>query len=157
MPRLPTELPEWLQVKYPNIESAYGIRLRLEKKLQEEKHMGNYKTKDMVYCRILGYLFHHTPTQEAIETLTYEVVSAKDDKSLLRFQSFHSSAYVLRGDFPARSLSICVVSSNKGRTSTPSAHASRPSFDKLADVKMERRLKITKLRRRRFLSTLFVS
>jgi hypothetical protein len=96
MPRLPTELPEWVQVhpRYPNIESTYGICLRLENKLQEENDLAKDTTKDIIYCRILGYLFHHAPTPAAIKTLIYEVVSAKDDEALLKVGEMYFNHYI---------------------------------------------------------------
>jgi len=36
--------------------------------------------RDQIYCRILGYLLHHIPTDQALKTVVYQVVSAKDGK-----------------------------------------------------------------------------
>ena len=86
MPPIPTELPERLQAhpKYSDIASAYAFCVRLQEKIQKENVSGKDVAKNMVCCRILGYLFHHPPTDQAIETIVHEVVSAEDDEALLK-------------------------------------------------------------------------
>ena len=86
MPPLPTELPERLQghPRYSHLASAYAFCVRLQEKIQEEIDSGKDVTKNMVCCRVLGYLFHHPPTDQAIETIIHEVVSAEDDEALLK-------------------------------------------------------------------------
>ena len=56
---LPAELPKWLHA----IDS------------------GKDTMKNMVYCRILGYLFHFFPTDLDMKTVVYEVVSAVDEEA----------------------------------------------------------------------------
>ena len=86
MPPLPPKLPERLKGHpiYPHLDSAYNFCVSLQEKIQEEIDSGEDATKNMIYCRVLGYLFHHPPTDQAIKTLVYEVVSAKEDEALLK-------------------------------------------------------------------------
>ena len=95
MSPFPTELPERLQVHpiYPDIASAYAICVRLQKKIQEQNDPGKDTTK-IIYCRVLGHLFNYAPTDQAIETIVYEVVSAEDDEALLKLGEMYLNNFI---------------------------------------------------------------
>ena len=96
MQPLPTELPIWLHAhpRYSDITSAYGICLRLQNEIQKEDDSGKDVKNKMVYCRIVGFLFHHPPTEQAMKTVVYEVFSAKSDESLLKIGEMYFNHFI---------------------------------------------------------------
>ena len=92
MPPLPPELPSRLR-ELPNAVSAYGICLRLEATIQENNSKKDM-ARDQIFCRILGYLLHHIPTDQALKTVVYEVVSAKDDEALLKVGEMYFNHFI---------------------------------------------------------------
>ncbi|TDL19325.1 hypothetical protein BD410DRAFT_792367 [Rickenella mellea] len=124
MTSLPRTLPERLQ-QHPrtsHIASAYGVCLKLEASLQVDTDNGKDVGRGMIYCRILGYLLHYVPGELGLRHLVSEIVSCDGDTSLLKLGQMYFNHYIRA--FRAR----------KGRTPSHSSHASRPSFDRLADM-----------------------
>ncbi|KIJ23301.1 hypothetical protein M422DRAFT_196102, partial [Sphaerobolus stellatus SS14] len=97
--------------------------LKLEKALQDEIDAGHDVGRSMIYCRILGYLLLHAPSDKAFSVVRREI-DACEEKSdrLLQVGAIYYDHY------------IRAFRSNKGKIPTPSNHASRPSFDTLADM-----------------------
>lgn len=80
-----TKLPRVIdQALREDIVRAYDICIRCEEELEEELKTGRDATKDLIDCRIVGYLFHHSPTNEALETVTNDVLSCANREDLLR-------------------------------------------------------------------------
>jgi len=102
--------------------SVYNICLRLEKSLQKAIDKGEDVGQDIINIRILGYLVHFVPTDRGLKTVVQEISSCKDEFALLAVGKMYYDHY------------IRAFRANKGRIPTPSNHASRPSFDKIADV-----------------------
>lgn len=126
---LPAEVPLRLR-NSAHITSAYNICRRLE-----SSHMNFYDKldikkvaerrtvrKELVYIRILGYMIHHAPTDRGLKAVVEEISSAVTDGALLSCGQHYFDHF------------IRAFRSNKGRIPTPSNHASRPSFDTLADM-----------------------
>ncbi|KJA27278.1 hypothetical protein HYPSUDRAFT_157352 [Hypholoma sublateritium FD-334 SS-4] len=76
---------------------------------------------NLVYVRILGCLLHHIQDL-GLHTVVYEIVSCKDDVALLSVGQMYYDHY------------IRAFRANKDAVPTPSNHATRPSFDKMADI-----------------------
>jgi len=120
MTSLPSEVPKRLR-NVAHVVSAYNICLRLEKSLQAIDQ-GEDVGQNMINIRILGYLIHFVPTDQGLRTVVQEISSCKDDSALLAVGKMYYDHY------------IRAFRANKGRIPTPSNHASRPSFDKVADM-----------------------
>ncbi|KAI6000148.1 hypothetical protein F5J12DRAFT_928596 [Pisolithus orientalis] len=78
-----------------NIMNAYNIILRLEKTIQEME-------KQMIYCRILGYLFHHFLGHQVNGDFVREISTiSSDDEKLLElgqhFYQFFTRLYQIKG------------------------------------------------------------
>ncbi|KAG2008082.1 hypothetical protein CC2G_013552 [Coprinopsis cinerea AmutBmut pab1-1] len=119
---LPPSLPERLQ-GHSNLQIAYDMVRRLERSLDNRRPQSNRET---VFCRILGYLLIHAPTDTARAAVALEIRSANAE-----------------GDLDAKLLQIgeCYYQflvklfwSAKGRTGTSSNHSSRPLFDLGVDM-----------------------
>lgn len=71
-----TRLPRALD---PAVEEhiirAYAICLKYEEELEGELEAGRDAEKELVECRIVGYLIHYCPTIEALDTVVAEVLS----------------------------------------------------------------------------------
>jgi len=119
---LPSKLPERITVAHAHVVSAYNICLRVEMSLQQAVNNDENIGKDMIYIRILGYLLHFVPTDLGLKVVFNEIVSAKSDRALLDVGRMYFDHYVR------------AFRANKGRIPTPSNHASRPSFDTMADM-----------------------
>ena len=78
-----TPLPSEIPPRFPYVESAYNMCLGLEKSLQEAANEGQNVGKDLIYIRILGFLFHHVPTDEGLKTIINEVCSTACNSALL--------------------------------------------------------------------------
>jgi len=117
---LPSQLPPRLHS--PHVVSAYNICLKLERSFQEATDGRQDVKKNIVYIRILGYLIHHVPTDRGLRTVVHEIVSCADDSALLEVGKMYYNHY------------IRAFRANKGRTPIPTNHASRLSFDTIADM-----------------------
>ena len=78
-----TSLPSEVPPRFPYVANAYNMCLRLEKSLQEAANEGQNVGKDLIYIRILGFLFHHVPTDEGLKTIINEVCSTAGNSALL--------------------------------------------------------------------------
>ena len=137
MTSLPPKVPQRLQ-DIAQVVSAYDICLRLERSLQLAVVNGDNVGNDIIYIRILGYLIHYLPTDQGLKTVVFEVVSAMTDRALLDVGKLYYDHYIracrFQGFYSACFLTQSPVRANKGRIPTPSNHASRPSFDTMADM-----------------------
>ncbi|KAI6038610.1 hypothetical protein EDC04DRAFT_2693017 [Pisolithus marmoratus] len=93
--------------------------LRLEKRIQHEIDSGKDMTKKMMYCRVLGYLFHHLPAPAVEGDLVRKIAEINfDDEKLLELgMQFYRNF-------------IKPFMSNKGCPQTP---PSRRSFYRVLD------------------------
>jgi hypothetical protein len=88
----------------------------------------------LIYARILGYLMLEGPSDEAPVAIPREVLSGADEDVLATNGKMYYDHYiracklVLLPVF-CHSERHLTVKKTKGRTPTPSYHASRPSFD----------------------------
>ncbi|KXN80608.1 hypothetical protein AN958_09646 [Leucoagaricus sp. SymC.cos] len=121
MTSLPPKVPHRLR-DVAHVVSAYGICLRLEKSLQLAANKGDNVGNNLIFIRILGYLIHYVPTDRGLKTVIQEIVSCVDESALLLVGKMYYDHY------------IRAFRANKGRIPTPSNHASRPSFDTIADM-----------------------
>ncbi|KAH7908572.1 hypothetical protein BJ138DRAFT_1157359 [Hygrophoropsis aurantiaca] len=93
MSKLPSGLPEVLQVhrNIAHLNSTYEICLRLEKRIQADinavdtdaRNRQDDLERDIIFCRILGYLLHHAPTLRALHTVSKGIVSCSEDRTSL--------------------------------------------------------------------------
>ncbi|KIJ27250.1 hypothetical protein M422DRAFT_37885 [Sphaerobolus stellatus SS14] len=122
MSKLPPQVTPRL-LDNPYAVSSYNMCLKLEKDLQDEIDAGHDVGRSMIYCRILGYLLLHAPSDKAFSVVRREI-DACEEKSdrLLQVGAIYYNHY------------IRAFRSNKGKVPAPSNHASRPSFDTLADM-----------------------
>jgi hypothetical protein len=116
------------------ILSAYPKVLQVER-----NERASIKLRD--HARILGYLILEGPSEIARENVAREVDSCCSDEILSNLGQFYFDHFIR-----ACKLSFCLfkffrilkisskVKTNKGRTPTPSSHASRPSFDTLKEM-----------------------
>ncbi|KAI6016657.1 hypothetical protein BKA83DRAFT_4333821 [Pisolithus microcarpus] len=136
MPALPpvAELPRWIREHSMShrIISAYNICLGLESWVQYEAGFHRKeKDKALIQCRILGYLFHHFPSDDmgsfvrAIVTADGKNANGRNE-ALLDLGEYYYVYFVK------------LFMSNKGHTPAPSSHPSRRSVDDLvAKIKDE--------------------
>ncbi|TDL22066.1 hypothetical protein BD410DRAFT_789150 [Rickenella mellea] len=125
MTALPHQIPARLQQlnQSPHIASAYNICLNLEASLQADEDNGRNVSRQMIYCRILGYLIHYVPSDHGLENLLEEISSCNGDHPrLLSLGEMYFDCYIR--EFRA----------SKGRTPTASNHSSRPSFNLIQDM-----------------------
>ena len=86
MSKLPFQLPQRLLNDTPchRIISAYDMCLKLEQITQDKIDTNAIVgPRDMIYCRILGYLIHYAPTDQALKTVMYDIVSRTSEQALL--------------------------------------------------------------------------
>ncbi|KAH9482082.1 hypothetical protein JR316_0004177 [Psilocybe cubensis] len=122
MTSLPPEVPRRLR-HLAHVVSAYNACLRLEASIQQAINDNSEDVgKKMIYARILGYLIHYVPTDQGLKTIVDEIASCKDDTACLQLGRMYFDHY------------IRAFKAKKGRTPTPSSHASRPSFDTIQDM-----------------------
>ncbi|KIJ47305.1 hypothetical protein M422DRAFT_164180, partial [Sphaerobolus stellatus SS14] len=122
MSKLPSEAPPRFR-NDPSVISAYNICLNLERGIQKEIDATRDVGRSMIYCRILGYLIHYAPSDEASKAVVQEIISCNEERvSLLEVGEMYYNHYIGAFRF------------NKGKISTPSNDSSRPSFDTLADM-----------------------
>ncbi|KDR73312.1 hypothetical protein GALMADRAFT_270137 [Galerina marginata CBS 339.88] len=123
MTPLPPKVPERLQDDvHVHAVSAYNICLSVESSLQLAVNNGENVEKDIIYIRILGYLIHFVPTDLGLTVVVAEIFSAKSDRDLLNVGKTYFDHF------------IRAFRANRGRTPTPSNHASPRSFDTVADM-----------------------
>ncbi|KAI6047026.1 hypothetical protein EDC04DRAFT_3052536 [Pisolithus marmoratus] len=117
MPALPPTLESCRD--QPSVLSAYNLCLRLEEKIQREIDSGKNMKREMMYCRILGYLFHHLPAPAVKGNFVDEVtaIGSNDEKLLELGMHFYEHF-------------IKPFMSNKGCPPTP---PSRRTFFKVLD------------------------
>jgi hypothetical protein len=138
---LPTNIKVHLRYAcYEHIASTYTLCLELEKAVQSRIDANEVVGRDMIYCRILGYLLLHPPTDRAAKTVQFDISSCKGDQAMLNVGQMYydhfiraCTLYVRSYEYPFH-VFIFSVRSNKGRTPNPTNHASRPSFDTIADM-----------------------
>jgi hypothetical protein len=82
MTSLPPEISKRLR-DIPEIICAYNICLRLENTLQLAVDKGEDVGKKLIYIRILGYLMHHSPTDQGVASVVKEIVSSAHNSDLL--------------------------------------------------------------------------
>ncbi|KAI6026002.1 hypothetical protein EDC04DRAFT_2573725 [Pisolithus marmoratus] len=105
----------------PSVLGAYNMCLRLEERIQSEIDSGKDMTKDMVYCRILGYLFHHLPAPAVNGNFAQQITEISfDDEKLLE----------LGKHFYEHLIKVCM---SLAHTQTPSSHWSQRSINDLID------------------------
>jgi len=121
MTSLPSEVPNRLR-HIAHVVSAYNICLMLEKSLQSALDRGEDIGDNLIFVRIPGYLIHYVPTDRGLKNVVQEISSCIDDSALLNVGKMYYDHY------------IRAFRANKGRIPTPSNHASRPSFDTIADM-----------------------
>ncbi|KAI5988537.1 hypothetical protein EDD15DRAFT_2579972 [Pisolithus albus] len=129
MPALPpvAELPRWIREHSMShrIISAYNICLGLESWVQYEAgfHLEE-RDKALIQCRILGYLFHHFPSED-ISSLVRDIVTANGkiprNTALLELGEYYYVYFVK------------LFMSNKCHTPAPSYPPSRRSADDLVE------------------------
>ncbi|KAI5995279.1 hypothetical protein F5J12DRAFT_896501 [Pisolithus orientalis] len=122
-----------------SIVNTYNIILRLEKAIQGEIDSGKKMEKQMIYCQILGYLFHHFPGRQLNDDFVREIstISSDDEKLLELGQHFYQFFMRLCASSKLTALlqtylTNKVISSQK-HTRTPSSDSSRSSFDEATD------------------------
>ncbi|KAI6098033.1 hypothetical protein EDD17DRAFT_1749693 [Pisolithus thermaeus] len=120
MTALPPKLPSGLQDD-ADVTSAYCKCLELERIIQSEINSGNGVERQMIYCRIFGYLFHHFPARD-ITSFVQEVVNISFDREKLLDIGKCFYVYFVK-----------LLKSYKGRPSTLSSHSSLESVDNLVD------------------------
>jgi hypothetical protein len=128
MTALPVELPSRLSTS-PAICGAYPIVCRFEKSAQTHPD-----SKRLIYARILGYLMLEGPSDEACVAIAREILSCADEDVLANNGKMYYDHYIracklLLLPVFCHSERHPTVKKTKGRTPTPSYHASRPSFD----------------------------
>ncbi|KIJ55227.1 hypothetical protein M422DRAFT_23837 [Sphaerobolus stellatus SS14] len=98
--------------------------LHLESIIQtgiDDMHDVKQSRRSMIYCRILGYLLIHAPSDEAHKTVELEIVSCEEKKdALLELGELYYEHF------------IRAFRSNKDEI--PSNHSSLASFDTIADM-----------------------
>ncbi|EFI27089.1 hypothetical protein CC1G_15218 [Coprinopsis cinerea okayama7 len=129
---LPPSLPERLR-GHSNLQIAYDMVRRLERSLDNRRPQSNRET---VFCRILGYLLIHAPTDTARAAVALEIRSANaegdlDAKLLQIGECYYQFLVKLCED---EEIFRPLFWSAKGRTGTPSNHSSRPLFDLGVDM-----------------------
>jgi hypothetical protein len=82
MTSLPLRVPKRLQDS-PDVVNAYDICLRLEKSVQLAVDKGDDVGNKQIYIRIIGYLIHYVPTDQALKHVVEEISSYADDSALL--------------------------------------------------------------------------
>jgi hypothetical protein len=128
MTTFPAELPSRLSTS-PAIRGAYPIICRFEKSAQTHPD-----SKRLIYARILGYLMLEGPSDEARVAIAREVLSCADKNVLATNGKMYYDHYIRACKLVLLPV-FChserhpTVKKTKGRTPTPSYHASRPSFD----------------------------
>lgn len=128
MTALPAELPRRLSTS-PAIRGAYAIVCRFERSAQTHPD-----PKRLIYARILGYLMLEGPSDEARVAIAQEILSCTDEDVLATNGKMYYDHYIracklLLLPIFCHSERHPTVKKTKGRTPTPSHHASRPSFD----------------------------
>ncbi|EDR01336.1 uncharacterized protein LACBIDRAFT_312175 [Laccaria bicolor S238N-H82] len=63
----------------PTGMGAYEICLRIEGNLQCASNDGKQINNDLVYVRVLGYLLHHSPSDQGLSRVISEITSMGDD------------------------------------------------------------------------------
>ncbi|KAI6038598.1 hypothetical protein EDC04DRAFT_2569633 [Pisolithus marmoratus] len=92
----------------PSILSAYDTCLRLEKRIQREIDSGKDMKREMIYCRILGYLFHHLPAPAVEGVLVREITAISSDDEKVLELGMHFYRHLIKP-----------LMSNEGCTPTP--------------------------------------
>jgi len=80
---------------------AYNVCLRLEKSLQQAIDRGEVVGKNLIYIRILGYLVHYAPNDQALNTVLTEIVSCPKDSDLLDVGRVYFDHYIRACMFPS--------------------------------------------------------
>ncbi|KAG2007981.1 hypothetical protein CC2G_013463 [Coprinopsis cinerea AmutBmut pab1-1] len=126
MSNLPPSLPVSIQ-NSDAAQKAYNVILELERRLlppsqHNETHTDLGEQRNLVLCRILGYLLHYAPTEQARASVVDGIIACDgDDERVLEFGEVFL-------DF------IRVLHSKKGEMRTP------PEFpdDRRYDLRLER-------------------
>jgi hypothetical protein len=85
-----------------SITSAYDICLRLENTLQLAADKGEDVGNKLIYIRILGYLMHHSPTDQGVASVIKEIVSAAHSSELLDVGKWYFDHFIRAGKSPNR-------------------------------------------------------
>jgi len=107
---------------YPQV---YRLERREQAALEREEKSGDEsgdkpvdRSKRVMYARILGYLMLQGPSDNACQTVAFEVnACGGDEEKMLTIGEMYLNYY------------IRAFRMHKGRTPAPSTHASRPSFE----------------------------
>lgn len=110
----------------------YTICLTLENSLQQSANRDSLE-KNLIFIE------HYVPTNQGLRKLTQEIFSCSGDQALLlrldqMYFDYYIRACMFVSLFVQYDLTWSLVRANKGRIPTPSNHASRPSFDTIADM-----------------------
>ncbi|KIM35839.1 hypothetical protein M413DRAFT_32196 [Hebeloma cylindrosporum] len=121
MTALPIEVPRRLQGT-SDVINAYNICLRIENTLQVAVDKGEGVGKNVIYIRILGYLLHHAPSDQGVQHVVNEIVSAEGDFALLEVGKNYFNHYI-------RPFLV-----NRSRILRSSYEESPPSFDTISEM-----------------------
>ncbi|KAI6028832.1 hypothetical protein F5J12DRAFT_889345 [Pisolithus orientalis] len=108
--------------RYHEIASGYNLCRNLEWSIQREIDLGKDLEKDLIHCRILGYLFHYFPARD-IKPFVREIVTTNGrPRELLQLGEFYY-------DFFIRSFK-----SNEGKSPPSSSPLSPHPSDNVAQL-----------------------
>ena len=93
MTSLPSHVPSRLQHD-ADVVRAYNTCLRVEKALQSNTDQGRKVGNNLVYIRILGYLIHHVPGDQGLETVVQEITLSDGDCALLAVGQMYYDHYI---------------------------------------------------------------
>lgn len=87
------ELPSGLQGD-PNTASAFNICLEFEGRIQADIDSGKDMEKQLIYCRILGYLLQHIPSQSMNRFVQDIVATGCQHERLLQLGEFYYNHFI---------------------------------------------------------------
>lgn len=90
-------LPLVFPLRLQNVEkyaSAYKKCLDLESDIGQDVTFDHEPEKANVFCRILGYLIHHAPSDTARSYVVTEIVSCVDQIALLDLGKWYFEHYI---------------------------------------------------------------
>lgn len=96
MSKLPPESP-LKSLPEIDIVGAYQCCLNLEKDIEEKILDGediDRKKKNLMYCRVLGYLLHHAPNDTALAVVTQEILSCETIEAILILGKFYFEHFI---------------------------------------------------------------
>ena len=106
MGKLPSQVPLRLK-NNAYVGSAYSKCLGLEKAIQEKIDGNEDVGRDMIYCRIMGYLIHHAPNDQALRNIVYQIGSCENDEALLKVGKHYYDHFIRACTFVHVSMFPC--------------------------------------------------